>query len=151
MKDSFVKYISLLYRNTNRYFDIQLEEELIRSGQQFFLLRIFENDGISMCDLAKLGGYDKGTVTKAVQKLVDQGYVETIADGADKRMRHLYITNDAMPAIKRLYEIREEWNRRLIEQLDEEEKEKIFEIFQKMSQASSDVIREFGEKNHRKY
>ena len=147
MKNSFIKYISLLHRNTNRYFDMMLEDEPIGSGQQFFLLRIFENDGISMCDLAKLGGYDKGTVTKAIQKLVEQGYVESVADHSDKRMRHLYITNEAMPVIKHLYEIRDDWNRKLLKALGEENNEQLFEIFKLMSEASSEAVHELTEKN----
>ena len=59
---TILRYISLLQRNTRRYFDLMLEQDQIGSGQQFFLLRIFENDGISMQDLARLGSFDKGTV-----------------------------------------------------------------------------------------
>ena len=63
---TILRYISLLQRNTRRYFDLMLEQDQIGSGQQFFLLRIFENDGISMQDLARLGSFDKGTVPRAV-------------------------------------------------------------------------------------
>ena len=45
---TFLKSISLIQRNTNRYFDTMLEEFQIGSGQQFFLLRIFEHDGITL-------------------------------------------------------------------------------------------------------
>ena len=89
---TFLKSISLMQRNTNRYFDAMLEEFQIGSGQQFFLLRIFEHDGITLYDLARTGGYDKGTATKAVHKLVDQGYVECVMDEMDKRVRHLHVT-----------------------------------------------------------
>ena len=51
-----LRYISLLQRNTQRYFDLALERDNIGGGQQFFLLRIFEQDGISLLDLARLGG-----------------------------------------------------------------------------------------------
>ena len=66
---TFLKYISMIQRNTGRYFDLCLGADQIGSGQQFFLLRIAENEGITMYDLAQLGQFDKGTVTKAVQKL----------------------------------------------------------------------------------
>lgn len=67
---TFLKYISIIQRNTGRYFDISLEPDHIGSGQQFFLLRIAENEGLTMLDLAQTGSYDKGTVTRAVQKLI---------------------------------------------------------------------------------
>ena len=37
---TFLKYISIIQRNTGRYFDLSLEADQIGSGQQFFLLRI---------------------------------------------------------------------------------------------------------------
>ena len=57
---TILRYISLLQRNTRRYFDLMLEQDQIGSGQQFFLLRIFENDGISMQDLARLAALTRG-------------------------------------------------------------------------------------------
>ena len=45
---TFLKYISIIQRNTGRYFDLSLEADQIGSGQQFFLLRIAENEGITM-------------------------------------------------------------------------------------------------------
>ena len=44
---TFLKYISMIQRNTGRYFDLCLGADQIGSGQQFFLLRIAENEGIT--------------------------------------------------------------------------------------------------------
>ena len=41
-------------RNTQKYFDSILEYYHIGGGQQFFLVHIYENNGITMYDLAKL-------------------------------------------------------------------------------------------------
>ena len=123
---TILRYISLLQRNTRRYFDLTLEQDQIGSGQQFFLLRIFENDGISMQDLARLGSFDKGTVTRAVQKLVIEGYVRTEADPQDKRVRHIYLTERARPLIDHVYQIRDYWTEALARGLREEEKQPLF-------------------------
>ena len=66
----FTKYISILYRQGNRFYDRELAKYNIGYGQQFYLPRIYENQGLSMYELARLGHFDKGTVTKAVQKLM---------------------------------------------------------------------------------
>ena len=105
--NAVLTYVSILHRNTNRYFSSLLEKHRIGSGQQFFLLRIFENEGITMYDLAKLGNYDKGTVTKAVKKLADEGYVVVSVDAEDKRIRHLKTTPKAIPLIEGLYQMRD--------------------------------------------
>lgn len=141
---TFLKSISLIQRNTNRYFDAMLEEFQIGSGQQFFLLRIFEHDGITLYDLAKTGGYDKGTATKAVQKLVDQGYVECVVDETDKRVRHLHITPSGIPVVEHLYEIRAYWKSQLLDGITEEQEEELLILFEKMAKSSCNMLCHIG-------
>ena len=52
---------SAISRYANRNFDLCLRHLPISSGQQFFLLRIYENEGIPLNKLAQLGFFDKGT------------------------------------------------------------------------------------------
>ena len=137
---TILRYISLLQRNTRRYFDLMLEQDQIGSGQQFFLLRIFENDGISMQDLARLGSFDKGTVTRAVQKLVIEGYVRTEADPQDKRVRHIYLTERARPLIDHVYQIRDYWTEALTRGLRDEEKQRLLGALRDMAERSSATL-----------
>ncbi len=148
---TILKFISILQRNTNRYFDLILEEDGIGSGQQFFLLRIYENQDINMLDLSRLGSFDKGTVTKAVQKLTEEGYVTVTTDQNDKRVRHLHTTEKALPVIEKLYDVRNKWIDSILRNLDEDERLKLFNTLGDISDTSSAVIQkiisEKGEKH----
>lgn len=148
---TILKFISILQRNTNRYFDLMLEEDGIGSGQQFFLLRIYENQDINMLDLSRLGSFDKGTVTKAVQKLTEEGYVTITTDQNDKRVRHLHTTEKALPVIEKLYDVRNKWIDSILRNLDEDERLKLFNTLGDISDTSSAVIQkiisEKGEKH----
>lgn len=148
---TILKFISILQRNTNRYFDLMLEEDGIGSGQQFFLLRIYENQDINMLDLSRLGSFDKGTVTKAVQKLTEEGYVTVTTDQNDKRVRHLHTTEKALPVIEKLYDVRNKWIDSILRNLDEDERLKLFNTLGYISDTSSAVIQkiisEKGEKH----
>lgn len=148
---TILKFISILQRNTNRYFDLMLDEYGIGSGQQFFLLRIYENQDITMLDLSRLGSFDKGTVTKAVQKLTEEGYVTVTTDQNDKRVRHLHTTDKALPVIEKLYEVRNEWINSILRDLDEDERLKLFNTLDDIAYTSSNVIQkiisEKGERN----
>ena len=95
--------ISIAYRLSNRFYDRVLSPYQIGCGQQFFLLRIYENQGISMYDLARMGRFDKGTVTRAVQKLEEQGYVRCVPDERDKRVRRLYTTDMVEPILSLIH------------------------------------------------
>ena len=87
-----------------------------------------------MYELAQLGHFDKGTVTKGIQKLEEQGYIRMQADEADKRIRHLYTTEKAAPILERLYEIRREWNQILTEGLTAEESAQAEQLISKMAE-----------------
>ena len=141
----FLKHISTIYRNTNRYLDISLEEDQIGAGQQFFLTYIYENEGITMYDLAKIGNFDKGTVTKAVQKLMELGYVISKTDENDKRVKHIYVTEKAHHVLERVYEIRKVWKKRIVEGLSKEEVDILSEILEKMSDNSRRGIQVYME------
>ncbi len=105
----FTKYTSIIYRLTNRYYDQTLAEYAVGAGQQFFLLRIHENPGVSMWDLARLGCFDKGTVTRGIQKLEEQGYVASEPDLQDKRIRRLFVTEKARPLLEQAYQYKRQW------------------------------------------
>lgn len=93
------KYISILQRVSNMYFGNELSAYQIGCGQQFFLLQIYNNPGISLQELASNGCYDKATATRAVKKLEEEGYVRTETHGEDKRVRHIYAAKKAEPVV----------------------------------------------------
>ena len=59
------------------------------------LILIYENEGISQQQIAQDGGYDKGTITKQVQKLEEMGYIRVQPSKKDKRAKELYTTAKA--------------------------------------------------------
>ncbi len=147
---TILKFISILQRSTNRYFDLMLEKDGIGSGQQFFLLRIYENQDITMLDLSRLGSFDKGTVTKAVQKLSEEGYVTVTTDKDDKRVRHLNTTEKALPVIERLYKIRNEWIDCILKELNEDERVNLLNTLESVANTSSSTLQKIiSEKGER--
>lgn len=125
-------HASAISRYANRNFDLCLRQLPISSGQQFFLLRIYENPGIPLNGLAQLGFFDKGTVSRGVQKLEEAGYIEVITDEHDRRCRKLFVTPAAMPIIDTLLDIRETWNSALTAGMTDEECLQIERLLKKM-------------------
>lgn len=115
------RLISIIHRHGMRFFDCSLSKTVIGPGQQFFLICIHETPGISMQKLAQIGHFDKGTVTKAVKKMEDQGYLRREPDACDKRIVHLFTTREAEPALQMIYDLRRQWNEILLKDLTEEE------------------------------
>jgi len=118
---------SILYRCNQKYYDKKLGEYDLGYSQFIFLVEIYEHEGISLNDLATRGSFDKGTITKSIQKLEQQGYVRLENSENDKRSKLLFTSEKAREIIPKLYLLRQEWNEYLYSDLTDEEKT-IFDV-----------------------
>lgn len=100
---------SILYRSSSKFYDKKAMKYDFGYGQLIFLLLIYENEGISMQALANKGCFDKGTITKSIQRLEELEYVRTVNDDKDKRVKLLYTTDKVEDIIADLYLMRREW------------------------------------------
>ena len=100
---------SILYRCSAKYFDKVLSEYDLGYTGMLLLTQIYENKNIAMNELAVSGAYDKGTITKAIQKLEIQGYVRLEPSETDKRAKILSITPKAQSIMPELYQKKNEW------------------------------------------
>ena len=115
---NYLLNISVLYRNTQKFFDRALIPYDIGSGQLIFLLCINENEGITMQELTQLSEVDKGTTTKSIQRLIDQGYITASTDEKDRRVKRLYTTEKASAMMTVVYEFRNQMRTSLAKDVD---------------------------------
>ena len=130
----FNRLASVIYRQGNSFFDKELADTPVGTGQQFFLLLVYENPGISALDLAKQGRFDKGTVTKAVQKLIAQECIRWESDEKDGRIRHLYATEKGERILDEVRRVREAWNTILVQGMTAEEIAQADQLLKKMAE-----------------
>lgn len=138
------KYASMLYRLGQTFFNKGLKDYGIGCGQQFFLLRIHENPGITVLDLAQTGYYDNGTATRAVQKLEAEGYVRSSADEFDRRIRRNYTTEKALPVIEETYRLKQAWSQVLLDGLSPEEGEQAEALLKRLSENAHHYLKKGG-------
>lgn len=99
---------SILYRCMHKYYDLALSDLDISAGQVAFLTILNEQDGLTLANLAKICSFDKGNVTKGVQKLEEAGYIEE-KNSTDKRAKLLYLTPKAKSIMSRIYMLKRDW------------------------------------------
>ena len=114
---------SILYRCNQKYFDKQLSQYEIGYTHMLLLTEIYENEGVSMNELALRGVFDKGTITKSIQRLEQLGYVAIENSDTDKRSKLLYTSEKAQDIMPKLYRLKSEWNSYLSADLDSDELE----------------------------
>ncbi len=130
-QSNFILNLSILYRNTQKFFDHVLVPYDIGSGQLIFLLCINENEGMTMQEVTKMSEVDKGTTTKSIQRLIDQGYVQVKVDEKDHRVRRLYTTKKAADIMNAIYEYRTQFRKTLAQDID-------FSTFESMLEKACD-------------
>lgn len=126
------KYVSLdssiLYRCNQKHFDKILSKFDISYTHLILLIEIYEKQGVSMNELAIMGVFDKGTVTKSIQKLEQLSYVRIENSEEDKRSKLLYTTDKAQTIMPELYHMKSEWNTYLSSDVSESELDTYYKI-----------------------
>lgn len=102
---SIGRSISIIDRLMKMYYNHALEGFGIGWGQQFYVEYLYDHPGASAQEMAEYIRVDKATLTKVVQKLFQLGFLEIAADEGDKRVKHLYLTEQALPAVRRIKEV----------------------------------------------
>lgn len=121
IQEEFSRNLSILYRLTLKHFDNYFYNEEIGYAQLLFLTQIYEHEGITMNELVRTGSYDKGTVTKSLQKLEQSNYVEVRASTSDKRSRQIFTTEKCRKIITPLFVEKQRWLATLAADLSSEE------------------------------
>ena len=106
---NFGRYISIFDRLMKMYYDRGLSEFGIGWGQQFYVESIYDHPGVSPQELSQWIHVDKATLTKSIKRLTEIGYVRVSVDERDRRVKHLYLTEKAVPAAERLKQVHSEF------------------------------------------
>ncbi len=91
------RYVSIFDRLMKMYYDHGLSAFEIGWGQQFYVEYIYEHPGASPQEMAECIRVDKATLSKTIKKLTEVGYIRVEVDEKDRRMKHLYLTEKALP------------------------------------------------------
>lgn len=132
LESYILREVGMLSRSIQSISDVKFKELSLQRGQFVFLTRVCENPGSNQIDLSNLLKVDKTTTTKAIQKLIDEGYVTKERDHTDKRMWRIFPNSKA----QRIYPIIiDEENRNIKEcfrNFTEKEKELVYKLVRKM-------------------
>lgn len=108
MSDQFSalgRYISIFDRLMKMYYDRGLAGFEIGWGQQFYVEYLYDHPGASPQEMAACIRVDKATLTKIMKKLTQVGYIRIVGDERDRRVKHLYLTEQGVPAAKQIKNI----------------------------------------------
>ena len=130
--DNIGKYISQIYRKGRIFIGRGLEEYNIGQGQFMFLLELYIEDGRNQEELAEVLKIDKGTTARAIKKLEENGFIRREKDEKDKRSNKVYLTKEGKEMKGNILFVLNQWDKKMSEQLDEEERELMINLLRKV-------------------
>ncbi len=131
-KVRLARYISLLYRFGQIFFNDRLKQYQLGSGQYIFFMEAIRNDGITQEQLSNNIKIDKATTARAVAKLIEAGYFTKETSAEDRRAYNLHATEEGTAIRKSIEEILDEWNEKLFEGFTKEEQRFYYALTQRM-------------------
>ncbi len=115
------RWVSIFDRLMKMYYDRGLSEFEIGWGQQFYVEYLYTHPGASAQEMAERFRVDRATLTKTIKKLNEVGYIHVIGDENDRRVRHLYLTEKAVPAAEQIKKVHKDFFETLSRDIPEEE------------------------------
>jgi DNA-binding MarR family transcriptional regulator len=130
-----ISIIGRINRQANKFIENELKKNAIGGiapSHGDILFRLYQNESLTMQQLARLIDRDKSTVTVLVEKLVKYGYVNKRLDVHDARVYNLSITQKGKELRPIFEEISEKLLAKVYSELAPEEKTLIFQLLQKI-------------------
>lgn len=103
IEQQFFNEFRLMYRPFTNQLNKQLEQYQLYSSQWAVLRFLVDKGPHSLVEIANFMSIEKPSVTRLVQKLVDLGYVETVA-GKDKRAKVVQLTPNGQKIVDEIQE-----------------------------------------------
>jgi len=100
------KLVRGITRNVNTFIGSQIAKYGIKEGQYEYFMHIYAFPGINQLELARLKNVGKGSVTKALKILEEDGFIERKVDKKDRRNFRCYISTKGEKIINDLIEVK---------------------------------------------
>lgn len=145
-----IAQLTRLPRTFGKYYDRQFLPLLERTGlsmrELHILLFLVNHPGQDTArDVTELRGLAKSQVSQGVEVLTGRGLLARRADGEDRRVIHLDITDLGRPLAREAQAIQAACGRRLLAGLTEEERTVFLNLLEKVLEDSGQWVTENGQ------
>lgn len=136
--ESISSLIACLFRTAQIYFDKELVKFDLGNGTFVFLLPLFHKDGINQNEISRILHFDKAHTTRAIQKLIELGYIQRILDEDDNRAYKIYLTDKAKSVKPEIIKILHGWSEIISTGFSYEDKQSALKLLHRMMENALD-------------
>ena len=105
---NFLFTLGEVFRLVRAYADKQAAQHGITRAQWAVLAKVERSEGMKQSELAELMEMQPITLTRLIDKLCDNGWIERRGDESDRRVNRLYLKKAARPLLGKLAGLRSE-------------------------------------------
>ncbi len=105
---NFLFTLGELHRLVRAYADKQAARYGMTRAQWAVLAKVERNEGLKQSELAEQMDMQPITLTRLIDKLCDNGWIERRGDDNDRRVNRLYLRKAARPLLAKLADLRSE-------------------------------------------
>ena len=133
-RESIGRMLGYLHRQAQRYFYREFSKLGLGSGTHVFLMLLHHHDGVTQQELTEKLHFDKAHTTRAIQKLIELGYVKKEKNPNDLRAYRIHLTKKAQEIVPQVKKVLCSWSDILSKNFSQEEKRSAMELLQKMTE-----------------
>ncbi|OGO90875.1 MAG: hypothetical protein A2Y17_03425 [Clostridiales bacterium GWF2_38_85] len=131
--DSLMKHIKRISRCFTLYREDKLKDKGINGYQHTYILKIYQNPGISQEQLANMIFVDKSNVTRQLSALEQNGFIERIPNTDDQRQLLVFPTEKAKDLYPLVCDTIREWNKSILSGLSPDEQKQLISLLDKVA------------------
>ncbi|MFN2340986.1 MAG: MarR family winged helix-turn-helix transcriptional regulator [Halanaerobium sp.] len=127
------KWIAKLYKDHDQYVDNLLVDYNLNHSEANLLVYLYKDgDGISQNELKYNLAVDKATISRSINSLIKKKYLKKKKSPEDGRVNLIYLTKKADAVKKEVNKIYQQWFQIFIDEIGEEEAERVLDNIKKM-------------------
>ncbi|MGM0124569.1 hypothetical protein IGI37_001947 [Enterococcus sp. AZ194] len=132
--EEILREIGVIARALDSIANIEFKEFELTRGQYVYLVRIYENKGIIPEQLAEMIKVDRSTASRAIQRLVEKGFVEKVMDEENKKIIHLQTTAKGNDRAVFILRENEHSKKAALDGLPAKEQKELYRLLQKVKE-----------------
>ncbi len=130
------EYIGVVISDVARLLRTEFDRRVRRLGitraQWLVLTRLHRRPGASLSELAEMMEVEKATAGRMIDRLVANGWVERRTARNDRRVKRVYLTDDAERVHKRIWRVAEETVDAALTDLSARERKQLMSLMQRL-------------------
>lgn len=129
---NLIRFFAVAHKQAQLFIANELKSFHVSRGQFMYIMCICENAGVSQEHIATLLNVDKSAVTKAIQNLLEAGFITRETYDADKRVNSIHPTAKAKAVSVEIMAAGKKWHASIMQDMTEVEQDIFRRILDKV-------------------